>query len=250
LIINRGLTTPGYLPHLQTFAIELRFNRTMESENLMKRTLIFITVGTLVAGCAGNRHSHMGGAGSGSDAAGGSDVGTVAPGEASFARRACQSGVAEAEIAKLASTNTKNEEVRKFAQKLVTVRTQAEKELTEIFAHKGLRRESTLAHNLQNALDRLAQLQGRAFDQAFRQQVIEDHQTAIQLFQDQAEHGTDPDLKAFAEKYLPELQADLATAQQLSVTTGEAQNRPPPSSGGVNSVLRRPQGAPAGNIPR
>jgi len=153
-------------------------------------------------------------------------------------------------MGKLAATNTKNQAVRSFARKLVEERTQAEKELAEIFARKGMRPESTLARNFQSSLNHLARLKGRAFDQAFKEQVIEDQQTSIRLFQEQAEHGADPDLKAFAEKHLPQLRAQLALAERLDARTGDAQTDRESDGGTVNNVLRSLGTTPGGNIPR
>ena len=109
---------------------------------------------------------------------------------------------------------------------------------------------SGLARNFQSSLNHLARLKGRAFDQAFKEQVIEDQQTSIRLFQEQAEHGTDPDLKAFAEKHLLQLRAQLALAERLDARTGDAQTDRESDGGTVNNVLRSLGTTPGGNIPR
>jgi len=44
---------------------------------------------------------------------------------------------------------------------------------------------------------------------------VSDHEEAVALFQKEASSGTDPDLKAFAQKTLPTLQEHLKMAQAL-----------------------------------
>ena len=119
-------------------------------------SIALLLLPALLAGCARDGQSSRGSAGQDAAALTGSETGTVDPEEASFARQACQTGVAATEIGRLAFTNSKNEAIRDFAKKLVAERSQAEKELAEIFRRKGMRRESALARDLQNSLDRLA----------------------------------------------------------------------------------------------
>lgn len=113
-----------------------------------------------------------------------------------------------------------------------------------LFSRKGIPPERELADNLQNSLERLAQLKGGQFDQAFKQQVIEDHEKAIALFQKQAKQGTDMELKAFAEKHLPHLREHLETARALPISSD---TKGPPADS-VNSILQNP--ASRINIPR
>jgi putative membrane protein len=197
----------------------------------------FLTALAIGGGLAGCANHHTGASASGSASISGSD-GTVGAGEASFARQACQAGVTQAEIGKLAAVNTKNETVRSFAKALVKEHTQWEKELGQIFSQKGISAESELGEQFQSSINDLAELKGGAFDRAFKQQVIEDHQQAIAVFAKQAEQGTDPDLKAFAQKHLPHLREHLEVAKMLPISTDT--EGPPVNS--VNTVLQNPAG--------
>jgi len=245
-VFARGRSAP-HLPGLaKRPLLKLTF---IERQNLMKPSLLII-LAALIAGCATDRRSGVGSSDSGSEKLGGTDIGSVAPKEADFARKACQSDVTEAEIGKLAASNTRSEAVRNLAKQVVAERTKAEKELSEIFARKGLRPESKLSRNFQNALDRLAVLRGRAFDQSFKQEMIDQNQAAIQIFEDQAAHGSDPDLKTFAQNHLPQLRAQLAAAEQLNLSASEAESPPPSDAGALNSILRAPGAVPGGNVPR
>ena len=56
---------------------------------------------------------------------------------------------------------------------------------------------------------------GAAFDEGFLATQVKTHQDAIALFVQQNNTGSDPELKAFAEKHLPALRAHLEQAQEL-----------------------------------
>jgi putative membrane protein len=204
------------------------------SKQIFTALLITVAIGGGLIGCANH---HAGTTGSGSSSVTGSD-GSVAAGEASFARQACQAGVTQAEIGKLAAVNTKNEAVRSFAKALVKEHTQADKQLGQIFAHKGIGAEPELAEQFQSSINHLVDLKGGAFDRAFKEQVIEDHEKAITAFEKEAQQGTDPDLRMFAQKHLPHLREHLEAAKQLPISTDT--EGPPVNS--INTVLQNPAG--------
>jgi len=56
---------------------------------------------------------------------------------------------------------------------------------------------------------------GKAFDKGFVDDAVQDHQKAIELFENEAERGGDAQLKAFAKKTLPTLRDHLKQAQDL-----------------------------------
>jgi putative membrane protein len=166
-------------------------------------------------GCASSQSTHMG-------RAAGSETGaasSVASFDSNFARNACESSAAEIEMSQLAAANTKTKEVRSFARKLATDHERAEKELSALFTRKQIPAENELNMNYQTSLDELARLKGGNFDQAFKDDVIRTHENAIAAFEKEASEGTDPDLRAFAQKRLPELQRHLQVARNLPVSS-------------------------------
>jgi len=202
----------------------------------MKRTIFLLFTAALFTGCASNR-SDMGADSADSGRLTGTSSGTVAPEESNFARHACQAGVAGMEIGKLAARNTKNEPVRSLARRLVEDHAAAEKELNQLFVQKSLQAEPKLAEHLETSIARLAPLKGGEFDLAFKQQVIEDHEKAIAMFEKQAQEGTDIDLRAFAQKNLPRLREHLEMARALPISSD---TEGPSSDASLNQVLQNP----------
>jgi putative membrane protein len=61
---------------------------------------------------------------------------------------------------------------------------------------------------------------GAAFDRGFIEAQVKAHQDAVALFEQQANGGSDNDLKAFAQKQLPGLRNHLKQAQDLRAKLG------------------------------
>jgi putative membrane protein len=195
------------------------------------KALIALFLAAFVAGCAHDQSS--GGLGTGSESVSGA---AVSPGDSSFAREACETGTVETEIGKLAAGNTRNKEVRRFAQKLAEDHAQAEKELARLFSRKGIPPVTELPRPLQDSVAQLAGLKGGQFDEAFKQQVITDHENAIALFEKQAAEGADPELKAFAQRRMPQLRDHLEVARRLPVSS----DTEGPPDNDVNTILLNP----------
>jgi putative membrane protein len=175
-----------------------------------------VTLAALLIGCASNRQAGLGGYAQAVQTGRSSGNSNA---DSDFAHTACQASAAEIELGKLAALNTKNKAIRAFAQRISDDHAKVEKELDQLFSQKQIASVTELADELQVPLDRLARLKGGEFDAAFKKQVIENHERAISAYEQQASHGTDPDLKAFAQKYLPELRDHLSVAQSLPISS-------------------------------
>jgi putative membrane protein len=66
----------------------------------------------------------------------------------------------------------------------------------------------------------LQNLTGAAFDKAYMDEQVKAHESAVQLFDKQANGGQDAELKAFAAKQLPTLREHLKMAQDIKSKLG------------------------------
>jgi putative membrane protein len=133
-----------------------------------------------------------------------------------FWTEAAQGGMAEVMLANLALEKSNNEEIKSFAQKIVTDHTAVGEELKTLAASKNVTLPTDISAKQKASMDKLSNLSGTDFDREFMKLMVKDHGAAVKLFQKQADGGTDADVKAFAAKNLPTLQEHLSMARTMS----------------------------------
>ena len=139
-----------------------------------------------------------------------------------FIDKAVNDGLAEVKLGQLASEKASNPEVKQFAQRLVQDHTKANTQLKQIAQAEGVRVEDDLESKHRKVQDRLSKLSGEAFDRAYMEHMVEDHQKAVKLFEKQSKDASNPQVKQFASSTLPTLQEHLREAQRLQAEVGGA----------------------------
>jgi putative membrane protein len=132
-----------------------------------------------------------------------------------FMTEAAVGGMAEVELGKLASTKAQNADVKKFGQMMVADHSKANTELKALATKKGVTLPTDLDAKHKATMTELQGLSGAAFDKAYVADMLADHEKDVKMFQAQAQNATDPDVKAFAAKTLPTLQAHLEAVRNL-----------------------------------
>jgi len=130
-----------------------------------------------------------------------------------FVAKAAKAGQAEVDLATLAQKKATTEKARTLASQLRTDHERANAELMEIARRKGIAVDPSPTEDMRQAATKLNDANGAAFDTTYTDQIVQDHQAAVQLFEDYSHTGTDTDLKAFATKVLPTLRHHLEMAQ-------------------------------------
>jgi putative membrane protein len=133
-----------------------------------------------------------------------------------FVERAASGGMAEVQAAQLAQQRSNSPQVKQFANRMIADHTQANSELQQIAQDQNITLPEKPSARDASEYNRLSGLNGTAFDQAYAQAEVTDHQQDIALFRKEAQTGQDPTLKSFAQKTLPVLQQHLQLAQSLS----------------------------------
>jgi putative membrane protein len=147
--------------------------------------------------------------------ASGGNLSDMTPDDKEFVSKAGMAGLAEMQMANLALQKTSNADVKAFAQRVITDHSKSNAELAEFATTKGLALPTELAAESKAGFDHLESLNGAEFDKAYMQHMVEDHQKAVALFQNASANATDPDLKAWAGRTLPTLQAHLQLAGKM-----------------------------------
>jgi putative membrane protein len=134
----------------------------------------------------------------------------------SFAKEAAMGGMAEVELGKLAQQNAQSDDVKQFGTRMVQDHTNANQQLMTILSGKDFSVPQQLDEKDRKALDKLSKMRGAEFDRAYMRDMVQDHEKDVKKFRQEAEHGSDADLKAFAQKTLPVLEQHLQLAHDTS----------------------------------
>ncbi|MDQ1472886.1 MAG: putative rane protein [Bryobacterales bacterium] len=139
-----------------------------------------------------------------------------------FAQNAAAGSAAEIEMGHLAADKAVNDKVKQFGQRMVTDHTKASDELKALASKKGMALSDTPKPKDKAMIQKMSKMSGAAFDKAYMQDMVKDHQKDVAEFQKEANSGSDPDLKAWAGTTLPILQEHLRMAKEaLSAVNGE-----------------------------
>ncbi len=141
-------------------------------------------------------------------------------GDARFLQDVAADGQAEVQLADLAASKAASADVKAFAAKLKADHSKANERLKTIASAKLVSLPTSLPSSQRNTEARLNKLEGAAFDKAYLDEMVRDHQRAINTFTGKT-RSSDPEVKAFAEDTLPSLQSHLAQAQELRRQIGK-----------------------------
>jgi putative membrane protein len=82
---------------------------------------------------------------------------------------------------------------------MVSDHTQANQELMLLAKSEGMDLPSQVDAKHKSAMERLQGMNGSAFDTAYMQSMVQDHEQDVADFRMEAQSGSDPALKAFAQ---------------------------------------------------
>ena len=188
------------------------------------------------AGGAGMTGS-AGGAGMTGGATGGMNAGmsgTLSAADKLFVVRAADGNMAEVMTSQMALKKAGNGETKQIATQMIQEHGQAQAELTQLAQQKGVTLPPTVGPTHQIISKALGTMSGSRFDQAYLGAQVDDHENTIALFQQEIAAGQDPDVKAYAAKYLPKIVGH--TAMIYGAASGV----------GVMAMKFRPSTPPAG----
>jgi len=143
-------------------------------------------------------------------------------GDETFVLEAAQGGMAEVELGRLAVQKASNARVKQFGQRMVTDHGKANDELKSLAMDKKITIPAELDAKHKATRDRLAKLSGSAFDHAYIQEMVTDHQKDVADFRKESESGRDVAVKAFAAKTLPTLEEHMKMVQDVSESLGHS----------------------------
>jgi putative membrane protein len=125
--------------------------------------------------------------------------------DAKFAVKAASGGLTEVLLGDMASHKSTNARIQQFGAMMVTDHTKANNILAALAKSKKMSLPTIPGNDDQKVIDDLSKKSGTAFDEAYVDDMLKDHENDIKLFQNEAKTATDTTIKAFAIKTLPVL---------------------------------------------
>ncbi|HEX4809291.1 MAG TPA: DUF4142 domain-containing protein [Bryobacteraceae bacterium] len=139
--------------------------------------------------------------------------------DAQFMKVAAEADMVCAHVGQIAESSAAAGSVRDLGKKLVQDHTANYQELTELASKTGESIPKAIEKQDQPEIRQLDRVKGRTFDHAFLTHEVADHEKLIKAFKAEAEHGQNPELKAYANKSLPVVESHLHEAEDLMKTT-------------------------------
>ena len=135
--------------------------------------------------------------------------------DAQFLVDAADINLMEVHMGRMGSERAMLQEVKDFGKKMETDHQKAYDELAALATTKNITIPGTASDDALKNHQNLAEKTGYDFDREFCNDMIDGHEKAIKKFEEAADDCEDPEIKAWAAKMLPDLNAHLAEAKVL-----------------------------------
>lgn len=132
-----------------------------------------------------------------------------------FLKRAAAADLMQVELGKLAADKGSNDAVRQLGRKLADERAKTNTEVQKLAAQEGITVANQLDAKHKGKVDKLAKLDGASFDKAFLKEQTRNARDDIFEFQAESQNGSNPEVKSFATRALPMIQAHEQLGKDL-----------------------------------
>ena len=133
-----------------------------------------------------------------------------------FIQEEAAAGAALVRIAELGVKKSEREDIKAFAGMLVADHTKANAELATLAESKGVVLTSEVDSKHAGTYEKLKGESGTDLDKEFLSVIVSGHEKCVKNFQGAADNAEDSEVKLWAAKMLPALQAHLEKAEELS----------------------------------
>jgi putative membrane protein len=138
-----------------------------------------------------------------------------------FVLNASEGNLAEIKLGTLAASKASTASVQDFGEMMVSEHQTALDELESIADSKNATTTMELNAEHQQVQEKLMNMSGFAFDTAYMNSQVKDHEKTIALFQTEIANGKDQEVKDYARKYLPHIQMHHHKADSIRKTLNQ-----------------------------
>ncbi len=119
--------------------------------------------------------------------------------EKAFVSKALEGGEAEVQLGQLAEQKAQSNDVKQFAQKMVSDHSQmADKWFKPVAKQLGVSNPKGPSKKDKKEIEKLQELSGQDFDRAYIEMMVKDHKQDLKDFKDEAQSAQDPNVKQVA----------------------------------------------------
>lgn len=130
-----------------------------------------------------------------------------------------EDGDAEVRLGRLAEERASHADVKAFGRMMVEAHTVAGTDLKRIAGEHNVTADHDDMDEVEGDVERLSRLEGAAFDRAYLDLMVEEHEEAIDELEDKvSDDGDHADVRAWASQVLPKVRQHLERARALRET--------------------------------
>ncbi len=129
-------------------------------------------------------------------------------------RFCCSRWPREIQSCQLALRKSSDASVQAFAKRMITDHKSLNAKIESLAKRKGYSLPSGISITQEATEAALKPLTGHAFDKVFMEHNVSDHKDDVKQFSDEAQHASDPDVRALAVSATPLLQEHLKLAEE------------------------------------
>ena len=134
--------------------------------------------------------------------------------------RAAQGDMAEVSTSQMALKKAEDPGVKQVAQRLITDHSQSLQEGTGLATLLGLTAPKDAGVTNMAITKQLMSAKGKDFDKQYMAGQVETHENVVALYRMELSQGQNPQVKAFAAKYLPGIESHTAQIYQVAQSVG------------------------------
>ncbi|MGA8089211.1 MAG: DUF4142 domain-containing protein [Terracidiphilus sp.] len=139
--------------------------------------------------------------------------------EKAFVSKALEGGEAEVQLGQLAAQKSQSDDVKQFAQKMVSDHSQmADKWFKPVAKQLGVPEPKGPSKKDKKEIAKLQGLSGQDFDRAYISMMVKDHQQDLKDFKDEAQMAQDPNVKQVAQQGSKIISQHLQLIEQIAKT--------------------------------
>lgn len=133
----------------------------------------------------------------------------------SFLEKAAEKQQIEISLGQLAVQRAVNERVKDFGQQMVEDHKKGSQQVEQLAMKDGVQLSPGLSEGHKQKVNKLSQLSGHAFDRAYIDYILEDHETTVDEFERRVKTIQNEDIKQWIASLLPTLQTHRERAHQV-----------------------------------